>query len=580
MLIDIEGLRAVGLDLDVAGGRLAVVRADAVACLGAIGQEMNAAAVAVALESAAAVLASVAASAKDRAQLAVDAEQTFAATLPSARTDAMQAAMALRIWGEAAERARRLDVDEAAVDRALEEIVQALSTGGRRLLFFSVGDTDVSAQDLSAILDVLESLNSSELQLLYWRLDEDERADLVSQNYDGQGLARSDRLRYIELLAGGLNASQLLDQLDILGSDAIELASAIGSNAPPAVAGTVMRSIGAGATGQMEAMDVFAALGANLDVEVLDDVLAVGYGTGWLFDLLDSSFVSELNPTSGFFERVASGGSQALVTRYDSERTIAILDVVNRGSNVDVRADVWVAAVGLLEEPLANAAAGIRMAALTPIDYYFKDDSESATMDALQAILSNQPLETFDRLRLRADQFGSATSDFFREVLRDGRDGISREGAVSVNEIFGELLGGDSDGAADFFTRRDPVVGGGEDYRNAMRLGFVSATVSRGLDALEPSGQDAEEVLGLVLGFADLGPLKVGPFADLAFYINDQIASQDLAALRNEADFFQRILMTSIVPRDLAGNRYEVDSVEEFEGAYTFILGFAPRNGD
>ncbi len=578
MLIDIEGLREVGADLVVAGDRLSVVRADALAALRSIGQETSAAAVGVALESASQVLASVAASAHNRAQLAIDAEQTFVATLPSARSDAMEAARALRFWGEAAERDRKSDVDEGVVESALEEIRQALRTDGRRLVFFSIGDTDVSEQDLVAILAVLETLNSSELQLLYWRLSEDERAALIAQNYDGQGLGQSDRLRYVELLAGALTASQLLDQLEILGSDATELALAVGSLAPPPVAGTVMRSIGSRATERPEDIAVFAAIGENIEVEVLDDVMAVGYGQGWLFDMLQTSFTEELNVMPGMPSSV--GGSPVLITKYNPTGTIALLDVVNRSSAVDIRADVWVAAVGMLEEPLANTAAGLRIAVATPFVYVFEDGLESETMAALQAILSNQPLETFDRLRLRADQFGYATSDFFREVLRDPEGGISGDGAVKINETFGELLGGDPDAADEFFVRLDPVVGGGQDYRNAMRLGFATATVSRGLDALEPSGEDAAEVLGLILGFADFGPLTVGPVADVAFYISDQVVSQDLAALRDDADFFQRILMSSIVPRDLAGNRFEVDAVEEFEGAYTFIVGLAPRNGD
>ena len=578
MLVDIEGLRATAASLNAAASRLTVVRYEALATLDLVGQRMNGAGVGAHLGAALDAVTAVAASANARAQLAAEAEQTFTATLLSARRDADVAALRLVYGGRGAEQGREGVVDEALVAGARARISDALRTGGTRVWFLSIGDTDVSREDLAVILSVLEGLNPAEIQRVYWQLGEEERTRLVVELYGGQILDRVDRLRYLGLLAGGLNGAQLLEMLEGLGGDGDELASAIGRYAPPRVAGEVMRTIGSGAGDRSERIDQFNAIGGNLLVEVLEDVLAVGYGKGWLFGMLERSFVVDRYTSPNYM-----GGPATTQYEYDPTATLALLGLVNRSSSVDLRADAWVAAVRLLEEPLAKAATRFETGLGYSVWYSFTDGSGSDTMAMLSALMLNQPLEMFDRLRLRADESGDASADFFREVLRGADVGISKEGALAVNQLFGELLGGDPAVAAEFFLRRDPAVGGGVDYRNAIRLGFAAATVSRGLDSLEPSGDDAEKVLGLVLGLADFGPVSLGPFkagTDIVFYISDQIAAQELERLRADADTFQRLLMNAIVPRDLEGNRYEVDAVEEFEGAYMFIIGQTPRNGD
>lgn len=77
---------------------------------------------------------------------------------------------------------------------------------------------------------------------------------------------------------------------------------------------------------------------------------------------------------------------------------------------------------------------------------------------------------------------------------------------------------------------------------------------------------------------APVGPVSTG--VDLLLHTTGELEERDLERLRDNADEFERLPVHQIIPRDNYGNRFEVDAVDEFQGAVRDVMGRAPRNGD
>lgn len=558
-LIDISGLTELAETLRSATGSLDQSRIDAMANFAALGHWSDRATVDALLSSAFDGGSGVAASLETRASTMASAEARQWSTEPSDY-----------------DRFYFGPGDLGQIQHALDSLDELLSTDGKKILWFSDGDTSVSDTEMRMAMEILLDLPGHLLRSVLAQLDPALLRRFLVE-LDDHDLDARQRDRVYEHLATHATGTQLGTMVVAADGDSrdrlIEAAALHASAGRQAWAFTTVLDAIEDDVSPHVAIRLFGAF----DPAVRELALHRLDRTGRLDDGVATLIVDEtdIRPTSTF-------GTLITHRNLDASALADFIDLVAAIESHDLKAAVFVASVDALADPLAEASALLDAGLLVSRTTRFDDDSGTAVLGELAELLQSDPLRIFDALRLDTDLRGEATSAYFRELLREPGarpsiqgEPLSQAGAVQLNAILVALLGPDPDDRAAFFQATDPAVGGLDDYVNAARLGYFAGALSAGLQDLGAKEESEWETVGLVLGgIGLLDPTKttsvLGFGVSVVTEITDDIQDRTVAELQDEYGDLEDLIVETIVPRE-TGYRFDGDAADEFENEYKAI---------
>lgn len=466
---------------------------------------------------------------------------------------------------------------------ALTEIEDLLRTDGTRILFWSSGDTEVSKEELLAIAEIIEGLPAPVVRQLFLQMGDELLAKWLDEA-DESGISdqRQEQLfRHLAEHAGAGALSRMMVLSD--GETRDHLLQAISEHSTGLVQKWVFSEVVGAvdaddahpeiATALFEAMSPWYRRAAIVQMTARDQ-----------FDGFVESLVAvDSHTPGGWF-----GDPTTRAYDYDASALIAFVEAVSEVDDPDLKAQVFVAAVEQLEGRLTDASENLILHAggLSRSVHRFEGDTGKEALAALARLLVSDAEGVFDALRLDADYFGDATTDYFRELLREpgARGDIAGEplwhdGAVLANEILAELYGGDlsPQERGQFFQAVEPTSGGTDDHVNAARLGFFAGTLSGALDELGTSDDDEWTAIGIILGAAGLvDPTKITGVAKFVesnlTEITDEIRDATIEELEQTYQDFEHALVDEILPRD-DGYIFDGDASDEFFNTYDRVGG-------
>ena len=472
--------------------------------------------------------------------------------------------------------------DSERVGDALAAIQDLLETNGKRIFGLSFGDTDVSASELRSIATIVASLEPRELRELLGRMDDGLIVKWLDEIDEGGRVADDQQAMLVQFtqFAGVHAVERMLLASD--GSTRGQLVNAVASDGTTYMQSWIFRSL----VNSLETdghPPLAVRMYSEMSAERKEITLKWLHLSGRFEGFVDGLFIVE----SG---TLLTGPETFPIWDhgYDAAALATFIVAVGGIHNPAFKADVFLAAMALLEDPLAKSSQSlvVQGGGFDRSTHHFHDESGKAALEALAGMLVTDPLGVFDELRLDGDYFGDATSDFFREVLRaPGSRGsihgepISHDGAILVNQILAGLLGGSLDRhrRAAFFQTIEPVSGGMDDYANAARLGFFAGTLSAGLDDLGASDDEEWTAVGIILGGLKLvDPTKAAAAAAFVEAALSEIASditdRNIEDLKLEYRHLERMIVDEILPR--SGTRiYDGDAADEFFNSYDRVGG-------
>ena len=449
----------------------------------------------------------------------------------------------------------------------------------------SIGDTEVSDDELREIAIILLSLEPDDVGNLLRRLDSELMAKWLDA-MEGSGFDVAWQRTVFTFLAEHGGAAQLSRMVIVSdGETQGHLIDAIIDSANRFQQQVVFQRVAVAVSDNPDLAVAAVELFSGMTPASRESSLERLHRTG-TFDPFVRALVVEEQRT------VQSGwlfsSSLTFISRYDTAPLIGFIEAVSEISDPDLKADVFVAAVRTLKDPLELASENVETHGPVNVleTHRFDDGSGKAALDALVHLLLSDTLGVFDSLRLDSDYLGNTTAMFITELLRaPGARGsihgepISHDGAIAVNQILAVLLGGDLDPAAraTFFQARERTAGGEIDYVNASRLGFFAGVVSRGLDELGAPRDEEWTAMGIILGgvkFVD--PTRVtsaiGYVESSLTAIADEIERRNLDTLMATYNELESALIDEILPRE-DNYIFDGDAADEFLDKYDFIGG-------
>ena len=475
------------------------------------------------------------------------------------------------------------------IDKALAAITDLLSTPGTKIWLWSLGDTDVSIEELVEIGTILMDLAPSEMRSVLQRLDDDLLVKWLDATDDHE-LARDWQPALFDHLAQRAGALLLARMVLVSSGDTRRrlmdsISEAASEWTKQWVFRQVVASIGEDDGLPQIAADLLAAMDPVAREAALDRLHTRGQYESLIAALLmvDRESVTALGH---------GGASLQFSVRYDAGPLITFINAVGGIGDPDLKAHAFVVAVELLSGPLALASENLDIKGVGNVftTHRFDGESGKAALAALAMLIVTDPPGVLDALRLDADFLGNTTADFFRELLRaPGQRGtiagepISHDGAILTNQLVAALLGDGLDPAqrASFFQARELTSGGSVDFANAARLGYLAGTISGGFDRLGAPDDEQWSAVGIILGgltFVDRTKITsvIGYLNSSLTQIASEIERQTIRTLQAKYRSFEYALLEEILPRD--GNYiFDGDAADEFFNTYDRVGGLVAR---
>ena len=404
-IVDIQGLRELAEDLGQGAGGLESVAVAGAAELAKIGRWSDRAVFARLIEDRAAWATRMAGDLEARATGMSNAE---AAVQALSRLDGHDHPLD-QLSGSPGRRQR--------IKEALAAIEDLLSTGGIRILgLFSVGDTDVSSEEALEVGNILIGLIPDEMQSVLWQMGDESMAKWLDALDDREIDGEWQRRLFVHLAKHG-GAMQLTRMVLASDGDARQhLVEAIGDTGPDDDQQWVMRRVTEAIAEDDDLPQVAADVFAGMDPGLRETVLIRLDTTGDFQPLLTALLLvdEQLLPSYG------RGATVQYSIHYDAGPLLTFIDATSGIVDPDLKADVFVAAVELLEGPLQLASEPLDIGGLGNVftTHRFNDESGEAALAALTNLIVWDPARVFDALRLDADFIGNTTAEFFRELLR------------------------------------------------------------------------------------------------------------------------------------------------------------------